>query len=113
VQLILDIKAQPATRNEVRQAALFMCYKDGSLLLDARDNKKPARFYLTPQDQFPWESFLGKLLVAWQLGDYTDVPPPFRPKKRIPPFVIEGFGAEPLETKFKILAYFSALPGRK
>lgn len=119
MQLILNITAQPATHNEDRQAALFCCYKDGSLLLDARDNKKPARFYLTPKDSFPWEEFIGKLLIAWQLCDYSDVPMQFRPQKRIPQFVLDGIPEEPLANKLKILAtlrkqgYFPALPGRK
>jgi hypothetical protein len=119
VQLILDIPAQPATRMKDRRAALFSCFKDGSLLLDARDNQKPARFYLAPGDTFPWEAFFAKMLAAWQLCDYTDVPNQFKPLKRIPQFVIDGFPAEPLENKFKILAtlrkqgYFSALSARK
>ena len=102
-----------------RRAALFSCFKDGTLLLDARDNQKPARFYLAPSDNFPWETFFAKMLAAWQLGDYADVPPQFRPLKRIPQFVIDGFPAEPLENKCKILAtlrkqgYFSALSARK
>ena len=119
MQLVLTIPAQPATHMKERRAALFACYKDGSLLLDARDYEKPARFYLTPKDVFPWEQFLAKMLCAWQLGDYSDVPPQFRPAKRIPEFVLEGFPAEPLEIKLKILAtlrtqgYFPALTARK
>ena len=119
MQLVLTIPAQPATQMKERQAALFACYKDGSLLLDARDYQKPARFYLTAKDTFPWEAFLAKMLCAWQLGDYTDVPPQFRPQKRIPQFVLDGLPAEPLANKLKILAtlrqqgYFTALPTRK
>lgn len=102
-----------------RQAALFACYKDGTLLLDARDYHKPSRFYLSTRDSFPWEQFLEKMLCAWQLGDYSDVPPQFRPCKRIPQFVLDGFPAEPLESKLKILAalrsqgFFPALPAKK
>ena len=59
------------------------------------------------------------MLCAWQLGDYSDVPPQFRPCKRIPQFVLDGFPAEPLESKLKILAtlrtqgFFPALPAKK
>lgn len=115
MQLILEIIAQPATQNETRQAALFSCSKDGSLVLDARDGKKPARFTLTSKDNFPWEAFIGKLLIAWQLGDYSDVPPQFKPQKRIPQFVLDELPAEPLANKLKVLAtlrkqgYFPAL----
>lgn len=119
MQLVLTIPAQPATQMKERQAALLACYRDGTLLLDARDYEKPARFYLTPKDVFPWGQFLAKMLCAWQLGDYSDVPPQFKPQKRIPQFVVDGFPAEPLENKLKILAtlrtqgYFPALTARK
>lgn len=102
-----------------RKAALFACYRDGSMLLDGRDGLKPPRFYLTPQDNFPWGEFLGKLLFAWQLCENEDVPPQFQPRKRIPQFVLDGFGKEPIESKLKILAtlrvqgYFAALPNRR
>jgi hypothetical protein len=119
LQLVLNIPAQPATQMKERQAALFACYKDGTLLLDARDYHKPSRFYLSTKDTFPWEQFLEKMLCAWQLGDYSDVPPQFRPCKRIPQFVLDGFPAEPLANKLKILAalrtqgFFPALPAKK
>ena len=119
MQLILAIPAQPATQLKERQAALLACYRDGSLLLDARDGEKPARFYLNKDATFPWEEFIGKMMCAWQLSDYTDVPPQFRPQKRIPQYVIDGLPAEPTANKLKILAtlrsqgYFSALPSRK
>ena len=117
--MVLVIPAQPATSNEERLAVLFSCYRDGSLLLDAKDGKKPARFFLKPQDQFPWDQFLPKLLVNWQLSDYKDIPKEFKPQKRIPDFVLEGILKEPIGTQLKILAtlrsqgYFSALPTRK
>lgn len=119
MQLILDIVAQPATQNEDRQAALFACYKDGSLLMDSRDNKKPARFFLSKNDSFPWATFIEKLVIAWQLSDMNDIPPQFRPKKRIPQFVIDGLPAETVENQLKILAalrkqgYFPALSERR
>ena len=117
--LILTIPAQPATHMMERLAALFACYKDGSLLLDARDFKKPARFVLTQADNFPWEQFIEKMLFAWQLGDYTDLPPQFKPLKRIPQFVLDELPAEPTANKLKVLAtlrtqgYFPALTARK
>lgn len=97
---------------------LFSCFRDGSLLLDAKDGKKPARFYLNPSDLFPWDQFLPKLLVNWQLSDFIDIPKEFRPQKRIPEFVLEGILKEPLETQLKILAtlraqgYFPPLKAR-
>ena len=117
--MVLVIPAQPATSNEERQAVLFSCYRDGSLLLDAKDGKKPARFFLKQQDKFPWDQFLPKLLVNWQLSDYKDIPREFKPQKRIPDFVLDGILKEPLENQLKILAtlrsqgYFPALPMRK
>ena len=119
MQLVLTIPAQPATQMKERQAALLACYKDGSLLLDARDFEKPARFYLAPADVFPWDEFVGKLLCAWQLCDSSDVPPQFKPLKRIPQYVIDGLPAETTANKLKVLAtlrsqgYFSALTARK
>lgn len=119
MQIILKISSQPATQNKERQASVLQCHKDGSLLMDARDGEKPPRFTLTKEDVFPWEEFLGKLLIAWQLGDYSDVPPQFRPQKRIPQFVLDGFTSEPLPSKLKILAtlrqqgYFTVLANRK
>jgi hypothetical protein len=104
LQLILNIPAQKATENAPRKAAVFACYKDGSLLLDARDNLKPARFTLHPADNFPWSEFIEKLLAAWQLCDYSDVPDAFKPVKQIPPFVIEGLPNEPVPQQLKVLA---------
>ena len=117
--MVLVIPAQPATSNEVRQAVLFSCYWDGSLLLDAKDGKKPARFFLKPHDRFPWDQFLPKLLVNWQLSDYKDIPKEFKPQRRIPDFIIDGILKEPLEIQLKILAtlrsqgYFPSLSNRK
>ncbi len=117
--MVLVIQAQPATSNEERQAVLFSCYRDGSLLLEAKDGKKPARFFLKPGDTFPWEQFLPKLLVNWQLSDYKDIPKEFKPLKRIPEFVTDGLLKESLENQLKILAtlrsqgYFPSLPLRK
>lgn len=119
MSLILTIPAQPATQMTERQAALFACYKDGTLLLDSLDYKKPARFTLTQSDVFPWDEFIGKMLYAWQLGDYRDLPQQFRPQKRIPQFVLDGIGKEPTASKLKILAtlrqqgYFPTLTNRK
>ena len=118
LKMVLVIQAQPATSNEERQAVLFSCYRDGSLLLEAKDGKKPARFFLKPGDTFPWEQFLPKLLVNWQLSDYKDIPKEFKPQKRIPEFVTEGLLKEPLENQLKILAtlraqgYFPALKNK-
>jgi hypothetical protein len=119
MSLILTIPAQPATQMMERQAALFACYKDGSLHLDSTDFKKPARFVLTQADVFPWDEFIAKMLYVWQLGDYRDLPPQFRPQKRIPQFVLDGLPSEPTANKLKILAtlrqqgYFPTLTARK
>ena len=98
---------------------LFSCFRDGSLLMEAKDGKKPARFFLKPGDVFPWDQFLSKLLVNWQLSDYKDIPKEFKPQKRIPDFVLEGLLKEPLDAQLKILAtlraqgYFPSLSNRK
>ena len=120
MQLILNIPAQEATKNAARMAAVIACYKDGSILLDARDNLKPARFTIHPCDNFPWTDFIEKLLAAWQLCDYSDVPEAFKPIKQIPTFVIEGLPNEPVSQQLKVLAalrsqgYFAPLanPGK-
>ena len=117
--MVLIIPAQPATSNEVRRAVLLSCHRDGSLLLEAKDGQKPARFFLKPGDTFPWDQFLPKLLANWQLSDYKDIPKEFIPQKRIPEFVIEGFLKESLENQLKVLAtlrkqgYFPALTTKK
>ena len=120
MQLILNIPAQSATGNTPRKAAVFACYKDGSLQLDARDNLKPARFTMQPSDNFPWTEFIENMLAAWQLCDYSDVPEAFKPIKQIPTFVIEGLPSEPVPQQLKVLAtlrsqgYFAPLanPGK-
>ena len=120
MQLILNIPAQRATEGAQRKAAVLACFKDGSLLLDARDNLKPARFTMRPTDNFPWPEFIEKLLAAWQLCDYSDVPEAFKPIRQIPAFVIEGILSEPVPQQLKILAtlrsqgYFAPLtnPGK-
>ena len=116
MDIIVKIPAQPATSNEERLAALSYCFRDGSLLLTERDKKKPAQFTLKPTDVFPWGDYLEKLLVAWQLGDYKDIPLAFQPQKRIPQFVIDAFPAESVQNRLKALAtlrsqgYFLPLP---
>ena len=104
MQLILEIPAQEATGNRVRHAALFSCNKEGTLTLDARDGEKPPRFTLASGDNFPWDTFIGKLLIAWQIGDYDDIPPQFKPTKRIPSFVTDGLADETTANKLKILS---------
>ena len=98
---------------------LFSCFRDGSLLLEGKDGKKPARFFFTPQDQFPWADFIQKMMVAWQLGDYSELPREFHPQKRIPPFVTDELLNETLPNQMKVLAtlrqqgYFPPLQARK
>lgn len=73
-----------------------------------------------PADKFPWTEFIEKLLAAWKLSDYSDVPKAFKPVKQIPQFVIEGLPNEPVPQQLKILAalrsqgYFAPLvnPGK-
>ena len=73
-----------------------------------------------PSDNFPWTEFIEKLLAAWQLCDYSDVPEAFKPIKQSPAFVIEGLPREPVPQKLKVLAslrsqvYFATLqnPGK-
>lgn len=119
MKLILVIPPQPATQNIERQAVLFSCYRDGTLLLEGKDGLKPARFFMTPKDNFPWEEFIQKMLVAWQLGEYEDLPREFHPQKRIPPFVTDGLLSETLPNQLKVLAtlrqqgYFPALSTKK
>ncbi len=98
---------------------LLSCYRDGSLLLDAKDGLKPARFFMSPKDNFPWKEFIQKMLVAWQLGDYTDLPNEFIPLKRIPAFVTDELLNETIPNQLKILAtlrqqgYFCSLRAAK
>ena len=104
MRLELEIPAQEATHGVERQGVVFSCHRDGTLVIDATDGLKPASFALASTDVFPWEQFLEKLLVSWQLGDMEDVPIAFRPKKRLPQFVLEGFSREPLVNQLKILS---------
>lgn len=119
MKIVLVISAQPATLFEERQAVLLSCYRDGSLLLEGKDGKKPAQFFMNTSDDFPWGEFIQKMLVAWQLSDYEGVPKEFRPQKRIPQFVLDGITSEPQMNQLKILAtlrqqgYFTSLPPRK
>lgn len=59
------------------------------------------------------------MLLAWQLGDTSELPAAFRPLKRIPQFVLEGIESEPVENKLKVLAmlrkqgYFKELSQHK
>ena len=116
MKLVLEIEAQPATLGVARQGVLASCRRDGSLFIESRDGIKPAQFTLTPSDKFPWNQFLPKLLLAWQLSDMEGVPDAFRPQKRLPEFVLEGFAKEPLENQLKILStlrkqgFFPKLP---
>lgn len=117
--MVLIIPAQPATQNRERQAVLFSCFRDGSILMDAKDGQKPPRFYLKSSDKFPWDQFIPKLLVNWQLSAYKDLPREFKPLKRIPDFVLQGILQENEANQLKILAtlrsqgYFLPLPLRK
>lgn len=119
MKIVLVIPAQPATHNEERQAVLLSCYRDGSLLLEGKDGKKPAQFFMNFKDNFPWGDFIQKMLVAWQLSDFVGVPNEFKPQKRIPQFVLDGILNESQENQLKILAtlrqqgYFGPLPVRR
>ncbi|MCF0223210.1 MAG: hypothetical protein HUK20_02990 [Fibrobacter sp.] len=104
MQIVLVIPPQPATQNEERQAALLSCFRNGSLLLQGTDFKKPAQFILKPNDSFPWKDFIQKMIVAWQLGDYSGLPREFTPQKRIPAFVIEDLPKEHIQNQLKVLA---------
>lgn len=119
MKIINVIPPQAATENQERQGTILRCFRDGSILIDARDSKKPARFYLTPKDNFPWAVFIEKMLVAWQLADMESLPPEFRPQKRLPQFVLDDLPKETQANQLKALAtlrqqgYFSPLPLRK
>lgn len=119
MEIIVVIPPQEATQNQERQGALLKCFRDGSLLIDGKDGKKPAQFYLTPKDNFPWGQFIDKMLVAWQLADMEGIPQEFRPLKRIPQFVLDGILKEPQANQMKILAtlrqqgYFCIPPLRR
>ena len=119
MKIIVIIEAQKATGNLQRQGCVIGCFRDGSLLMDCRDGQKPEQFYLTPQDKFPWGQFIQKMLVAWQLSDYENVPQEFRPLRRIPQFVLDNILKETPANQLKVLAalrqqgYFCSLPARK
>lgn len=119
MKIIVVISPQAATQNQERQGIVLDCFRDGSLLIEGKDGKKPARFYMTPKDIFPWSEFIQKMLVAWQLSDFEGVPQEFRPQKRIPQFVLDGITQESQANQLKILAtlrqqgYFADLPTRK
>lgn len=119
MKIIVVIPPQEATKNVERLGTVLQCFRDGSLLVDCKDGKKPEQFYLTSKDNFPWSEFIQKMLVAWQLSDYEGVPREFRPQKRIPQFVLDDILKETPANQLKVLAalrqqeYFCALPVRK
>lgn len=119
MKIISVIPPQAATQNQERQGTVLQCFRDGALLIEGKDGKKPARFYMTTKDNFPWGNFIQKMLVAWQLSDYEGVPREFRPLKRIPQFVLDNILKETPANQLKVLAalrqqgYFCTLPTRK
>lgn len=119
MKIIVVIPPQAATDNQERLGSVLRCFRDGSILIDGRDRKKPAQFYLTPRDNFPWGQFIEKILVGWQLANMEDIPPEFRPLKRLPQFVLDGILQETQPNQLKILAtlrqqgYFCELPQPK
>lgn len=57
MEIVLEIAPQKATNLKKRLAVLEQCFRDGSLLLSARDGEKPAQFVLKSIDSFPWLAF--------------------------------------------------------
>lgn len=88
MELILQIPAQPATRNEQRQMVLTGLDFLQSVTLEARDSKLPSRLIL-PKEKFPWAQFLQKLSVAWKLSRNDAIAPEFRLQKKLPD-IFEG-----------------------
>lgn len=119
MKIVIVIPSQVATGNQERLGTVLKCFRDGSMLIDGKDGKKPAQFHLTPKDNFPWDQFIDKMLVGWQLANMEDIPQEFRPLKRLPQFVLDGILKESQPNQLKILAtlrqqgYFCELPLRK
>ncbi|MDR1759386.1 MAG: hypothetical protein LBR60_02535 [Fibrobacter sp.] len=88
MEIVLDIPSQKDTGFMPRQAVLLAAYDNGSLLLDERDFRKPARFWLNASSVFPWAAFLRKVFVAWQISAVKTLPKEFRPLQRIPPDIL-------------------------
>lgn len=118
MELILEIAPQKATNLKKRLAVLEQCFQDGSLLLNARDGKKPAQFTLTPEDDFPWEAFFKKLRVLWWASSHESIPYAFRLQKRVSEELLNQMDFLKGQDLLKALAalrankYFPPLPKR-
>ncbi|HOG68166.1 MAG TPA: hypothetical protein PLT31_02770 [Fibrobacteraceae bacterium] len=84
MEIVLEIAPQKATHLKKRLAVLEQYFRDGSLLLSARDGEKPAQFILHSKDSFPWLAFFKKLRVFWWASSHQAIPYAFRLQKRVP-----------------------------
>jgi hypothetical protein len=103
MEIILEIPSQKSTYDKTRLATVIRVYEDGGILLEARDNSKPAQFRLQPGDSFPWLFFLKKVCVAWHLSAMRALPFEFRPLRRIPQEIVDAIPDLGEKDAFKIL----------
>lgn len=84
MEIVLQIPAQPATEGVPRQMVLVEIDFQNGVIVEARDAKHPARIRFVKGDIFPWDQFLQKLAVYWQLSRNDAIPRKFRLKKKLP-----------------------------
>lgn len=89
MEIVLEIPPQNSTHQIRRLAKVIQVFEDGGMLLEGRDNHKPALFRLQPRDSFPWLFFLQKVCVAWELSRLQAIPYEFHPLQRIPQEIVD------------------------
>jgi len=72
-----------------RRGTIEAVYTRNIVCLRASDGVKPVLFFV--KDSVDWDSALQQLAKLWRSGQ--KVPPPFTPKKRLPPAWVDSFEA--------------------
>lgn len=89
MEIIVQIPPQPLTLNEPRSMTVLGMDFQNAVITEARDGKLPAQIRFTESDPFPWEQFLQKLAVLWQLSQNDAIPKVFRLKKTLPQQIVD------------------------
>lgn len=84
MDIILEIPAQSATYGISRQMRLVQISQEGLPIAEACDALLPARICFSERDNFPWDAYLNKISIFWQLSKNDLLPYAFRLKKNIP-----------------------------
>lgn len=109
MEIILQIPAQRATQNIPRQMTVTGIDFQNGVLAEARDAKLPGTLRFTEHDDFPWDQFLQKLAVLWQLSQNGNIPPAFRLKKKLPTGISENIPSLTSRDSLRLLEKLGAL----